>query len=72
MKSLEGKKAEWKTFSQLLDSLSPLRVVERGYSIVKSIDGRVLKSARDIEVNEEFEIKLHEGELRAKVLVRHL
>src|SRR6185312_5495272 len=32
-RSLEGRRAEWARLSSVLDSLSPLKVVERGYSI---------------------------------------
>ncbi|MCB0385245.1 MAG: exodeoxyribonuclease VII large subunit, partial [Bdellovibrionales bacterium] len=68
LRGLDTKKAEWKRLLQLLDSLSPLKVVERGYAILRTEDGRVIKSARELKENDEFDIKMHEGEVRAKVL----
>ncbi|RYZ71347.1 MAG: exodeoxyribonuclease VII large subunit [Proteobacteria bacterium] len=51
-----------------LEALSPLRVLERGYSIVTTTAGAVVKSARDCVDHQEVRIKLHDGEIRARVL----
>jgi exodeoxyribonuclease VII large subunit len=54
-----------------LDSLSPLAILARGYSIVETIpDGRIVKRASDVTVNEEVGITLSEGRLMCKV--RHI
>lgn len=50
-----------------LEALSPLKVLERGYSIVTTDAGTVVKSARDCADNQEVRIKLHDGEIRARV-----
>ena len=47
-----------------LDSLSPLAVLSRGYSIATSIpDGRIIKSAEDINKGDLLSLRLNKGEL---------
>jgi exodeoxyribonuclease VII large subunit len=50
----------------LLDSLSPLRVVERGYSIVKSNE-QIIKDAASLKPGQEIEIRFAVGEARAQI-----
>lgn len=50
-----------------LGALSPLAVLERGYSIVRREDGSVLRRAAETEVGDALEILLAEGRLRARV-----
>lgn len=52
-----------------LDALSPLSVLSRGYAIAfNEAHGRALRSATDAQAGDELRIRLHEGEVRAKVL----
>jgi exodeoxyribonuclease VII large subunit len=54
-----------------LDSLSPLAILARGYSLVETIpDGRIVRKASDVTVNEEVGITLSEGRLMCEV--RHI
>jgi exodeoxyribonuclease VII large subunit len=54
-----------------LDTLSPLAILARGYSIVQTIpDGRMVRKASDVAVNEEVGITLAEGRLMCEV--RHI
>jgi exodeoxyribonuclease VII large subunit len=53
-------------YFSLLDSLSPLRVVERGYSIVKSND-QIIKDADALKLGQEVEIRFAAGEARAQI-----
>jgi exodeoxyribonuclease VII large subunit len=50
-----------------LDALSPLAVLDRGYAICLTPDGRVVRSAEDVEVGSDVKVRLHEGRLSAKV-----
>jgi len=50
-----------------LDALSPLKVLERGYSIVQSEDGRIVKRAADAPAGASIRVRLHEGSLAALV-----
>ncbi len=50
----------------LLDSLSPLKVVERGYSLVTK-DGQLVKESHQVKIGDSVSIRLMTGELEAKV-----
>ncbi len=50
-----------------LEALSPLKVLERGYSIVQTEDGRVVKRAIDAPEGASIRVRLHEGRLTALV-----
>jgi exodeoxyribonuclease VII large subunit len=50
-----------------LDSLSPLKVLARGYSITFRRDGRILRKATEVEPQELIRSKLMEGEIVSKV-----
>lgn len=64
--SIERKKARIGKVIAMLDSLSPLKVVERGYSIVTK-DSKVIKSATQIRKGDVIDIRLAQGTLRAVV-----
>ncbi len=51
-----------------LDALSPLAVLQRGFSIVETEAGEILRDAREIKANETVNIRLSRGKIRAKVL----
>ena len=54
-----------------LDSLSPLRVLERGYAVVSSVrDSRVVVDASAVEVGDDLQIRLLKGKLRARTVAR--
>lgn len=53
----------------LLNSLSPLKVLERGYSIVRSLEKeKVIKMASDLEIGERLEIRFSKGRALVEVL----
>ena len=54
-------------FAHTLDALSPLAVLERGYAICLTPEGRVVRSADSVEIGSEVKVQLHEGRLSAKV-----
>lgn len=56
------------TLASKLDALSPLKVMARGYAIALDGDGNVIKSAADMDSDMEFDLKLHDGEKRCRVL----
>jgi exodeoxyribonuclease VII large subunit len=52
----------------ILDTLSPLAVLKRGYSIVKKLpEGTIVREAGSVSVDNELAIKVSSGSLRAKV-----
>ncbi len=50
-----------------LDALSPLSVLNRGYSITENESGKILQNALDINSGENVQIRLANGKLKAKV-----
>jgi exodeoxyribonuclease VII large subunit len=53
-----------------LDALSPLAVLERGYAICLEPDGRVVRSADQVELDQTVRVKLHQGSLAARVTAK--
>ena len=50
----------------LLDAYSPLKVLSRGYSIVK-LNGTAISDASMLHIDDEIEIRMHSGSLKAAV-----
>jgi exodeoxyribonuclease VII large subunit len=61
---LEKRRSGVEHLAGKLDALSPLKVLERGYSIVREANekGRVIKSAQEIQSGQELQIRFHDGE----------
>lgn len=54
-------------WASLLNGLSPLGVLDRGYSIVKKGD-QIVKSVTQVKAGDRVQIKLSEGELTSEIL----
>ncbi len=55
-----------------LNSLSPLKVLERGYSITVRPNGEVLKDAGQVKEGDSLELRLHKGKLDVEVRKRDI
>jgi exodeoxyribonuclease VII large subunit len=55
-------------FAHTLDALSPLAVLERGYAICLTPEGRVVRSAESVQPGDDVKVRLHQGTLLAKVI----
>lgn len=64
--SIEKKRARMARLFGILDSLSPLRVVERGYSIVTK-QKKIIKSSEQVRVGDNLEVRLAKGSLTVAV-----
>jgi exodeoxyribonuclease VII large subunit len=51
-----------------LETLSPLRVLERGYSIVKTADGAIVKDSSHVQIGFLITVQLSRGDLKARVI----
>ena len=51
-----------------LDTLSPLKTLARGYSIVTDSSNKIIKSVKDLKEDKNINIRLADGEKQAKVL----
>lgn len=56
---------EWIT---KLDTLSPLKTLTRGYTIVASESGKMIKSAKDIKLGDKINLRFIDGERKAKII----
>jgi exodeoxyribonuclease VII large subunit len=54
--------------SAKLDALSPLAVLDRGYSLVTRADGRLVRSAAEIQTGATVGMRFHRGSAAARVL----
>ena len=51
-----------------LHALSPLNVLNRGFSVTQTADGRILRDAADVNPGDKLKIRLANGKLNAEVL----
>jgi exodeoxyribonuclease VII large subunit len=66
--SVAIRRQKWEALSGKLDSLSPLAILQRGYSISRRIPTmEILKDAASVGEGEKIEVKLHRGALRCGV-----
>ena len=62
-KVLSAKHREFATYAAKLDTLSPLKVLARGYSVVQNQAGQTVLSAEEDSVGETVKIQLNRGRL---------
>ncbi|MBI5559591.1 MAG: exodeoxyribonuclease VII large subunit [Deltaproteobacteria bacterium] len=68
---LEKKRKQFEKAAVLLDAVSPLAVLSRGYSIVyRENDGTVLRASSQVKPGDTLRIRLHEGMLHSQVIAR--
>lgn len=65
-RQFEHRQSNWSRLTGLLDSLSPLKVVERGYSLVTK-NNQLIKSSRQVEVKDLLNIQFAEGQIEVRV-----
>ena len=67
MNRLAGPRRRTAELAASLDALSPLKVLGRGFALVTSPDGGILRRAQDVPVGSEITARLREGALRCRV-----
>lgn len=72
---IEKKESHLLRQAALLNSVSPLATLERGYSITRKLDSadgkrQVVKRSKEVDIGENLEILLHEGSLSCKVTAK--
>jgi exodeoxyribonuclease VII large subunit len=66
-KLVDAKDENLKIEMASLDALSPLSVLKRGYSVTQNEKNKIISSVRQIKQNENVQIRLSDGKLKAKV-----
>ena len=67
IKIITGYKANYEKQVALLDSLSPLKTMSRGYSVTTNMKGKVISKIKDVAIGEDINIKVMDGNVLAKV-----
>lgn len=64
---LQNKKAQIAQVSAVLDALSPLKVLERGYSVVQDASKKALKSVKQVSKGDKLSLTVQDGQIEAIV-----
>jgi len=64
---LKDRKEKLNALGAHLEALSPLKVLERGYSITRNAKGAVVKSAGEVKPGDTITTKLADGELQSRI-----
>jgi len=69
---VQAKEEHFARATGVLQAVSPLATLARGYAIVRKIEGKrgVITAASQVKVNERLEVRLHYGALRCRVEVK--
>lgn len=63
-----GKEHEFKIITEKLAMLNPLAVLARGYSILRTMDGQLVKDAARLQAGQKIEIVLNQGMIEAEII----
>ena len=66
-KTIATRQARLNRASTRLEALSPVAVLSRGYALVYSADGRLLRSAAETAIGETIHARLGQGRLEARI-----
>jgi exodeoxyribonuclease VII large subunit len=66
-KAMQTKRGKFGEMISLLNGLSPLAVLDRGYSIVKK-GGQIVKDSTQVKRGDEVTITLHKGQVSSRIL----
>ncbi len=63
---LAARQADLSRLGASLDALSPLKVLDRGYSVARDAEGRVLRRVADFPAGRAFRLRVTDGEVPAR------
>jgi exodeoxyribonuclease VII large subunit len=66
--ALEIRQHHLKLFAQSLNNLSPLAVLERGYAVASTPEGKVIASIQQLTLEQNFTLRFKDGRISAKVV----
>jgi exodeoxyribonuclease VII large subunit len=64
---LTGRRRALEALTGKLDALSPLKVLDRGYSLARGPDGSVLRSQQGLSTGDTVTVTLRDGDLRTRI-----
>jgi exodeoxyribonuclease VII large subunit len=69
-RALFTRRARWQELHARLQALSPLNILERGYAVVFSPEGKPVTDSDQVALGDDLSIRLAKGSLGAKVVSR--
>ena len=63
---IKDKKIKFDLLVNTLKLVNPLGILDKGYSLVE-VNDKIIKSSKDVKVNDILNIRLHEGSIKAEV-----
>lgn len=63
----EKKENQYQLLLNKVTLLNPLKILEKGYSVVENSEGFIINNADIVKINDEIKIKLFKGKIKAKV-----
>ena len=67
MNKSKERKLQLESLRNELDALSPLSILNRGYSVTTDSEGRIIKSKRDVRPGFEINTRLSDGMIKSIV-----
>ena len=67
---IEMRKEEIVSFKGKLEALNPTKVLSRGYVIMENNDGKIVKSVKDVNVNQVIKTRLNDGVITSQVIAK--
>ena len=64
---MDARRGQLERLGTALDALSPLKVLQRGYSMAVSPEGHVLKTKDAFHQGDRFRLRVTDGEVEARV-----
>ena len=69
--TVRAKREQLASAAEKLSVINPLAILQRGYSIAKTDDGRVLSSSKSVNVGDEISVSFADGAISARVLAKN-
>lgn len=63
---IKDKRVKFDLLVNTLKLVNPLGILDKGYSLVE-LDNKIIRSSKDVKIDDIINIKLHEGSIKAKV-----
>ena len=64
---VDRKKQEVSALKGRLEAINPRKILNRGYSMIENIDGKILTSIDNVAIGDSLSIKMKDGALKARV-----
>lgn len=67
LNQLDQRRSQLSNAARTLNAISPLKTLERGYSITMTDKGKAIKSIKQINVDDKIETRVNDGSIISRV-----